>query len=384
MMQCKHFDICGGCKTQDISYQNQLNLKVDRINNLMAKYGFKAAIKPINHFNQWFYRNKMEFTFSCNGGGLVCGLHSKNNKREVFDLEECLIFSKDTPLLLSTIRDFAKKMGYLAYNKFSHLGFLRHLIVRETKFTDEIMIGIVTTSQDSLATENLVNLLKTLSLKKKIKSVYWIINDSFGDAVTFEQKNLIYGDNFITENLGNFTFKIYIDSFFQTNPLGIAILYDKLASYAPLNKTHKALDLYCGAGSISLFLSSKADFVWGVEVSGAAIDNATGNAQQNNVKNTSFICNDVRKFLAQGTLINKIELVVVNPPRCGLAKKVKKRVMELKAPFVFYSSCNPNTFFEDLGDLSLNYNIEFIEPFDFFPHTPHMEVFAFLSRIKKG
>jgi len=383
-MICKHFGVCGGCKFQDIDYSDQLLLKEQKVKDLIHKHSFNTPLKPINHFNPWFYRNKMEFTFSKGlKGELVCGMHSLQNKRQVFNLKECKIFSKDIGLILDTVRSFAQKNDYMSYDKFKHTGFLRHIIIRETKFTNQMMVGLVTSSENEFKGEDFVDALKRLSLSKEIKSISQIINDSFGDAVTFQETKLLHGEPFIVERLEKLEFKIYIDSFFQTNPEGVLKLYKKIKEYAPISKSSKVLDLYCGAGSIALFLAEKCEFVWGVEIQASAIVNATDNAAINKVKNASFICEDTRKFLIKGTLIDKVDLVMVNPPRSGLAKKVKKRIIELNAPCVFYSSCNSKTLFEDLVDFSDKYEIEFIEPFDFFPHTHHLEVFCCLKRREK-
>lgn len=381
-MICKHFGVCGGCKFQDINYSEQLLLKEQQVKDLIYKHSFDAPLKPINHFNQWFYRNKMEFTFSQDENGeIVCGMHSVANKRQVFNLKECKIFSKDIGLILDAIRDFASENEYTSYDKFKHRGFLRHIIIRETKFSDQMMIGLVTSNENVLRDEAFVDMLKDLSLSKEIKSVSHITNDSLGDAVTFEKTKLLYGEPFIVECLEKFEFKIYIDSFFQTNPVGVVELYKKIREYASVSKNNKVLDLYCGAGTIALFLAENSEFVWGVEMQDSAINNATNNAKENKIKNVSFICEDVRKFLIKGNLIDKIELVMINPPRSGLSKKIKKRILELNAPHIFYSSCNPKTLFVDLEDFSNKYKIEFIEPFDFFPHTPHLEVFVALKRL---
>lgn len=377
---CKHFDICGGCRFQDIEYEQQLKNKEKTIKDLLAQHEISCLLKPINHFNPWYYRNKMEFTFAQREEKVICGMHSKINKREVFNLEECLIFSEVAQEIVPAIVKFANDKGYCAYNKRTHKGFFRHLIIRETKFTDQIMIGLVVSGQEQLDKEEFLNLLKSFSCFKKIKSVYLITNDSFGDAVTFEKKEVILGESFIIEKLKDIEFAVTIDSFFQPNAVGIINLYDKLVSCLAEKKINKLLDLYCGVGSISLFLSPHVEFIWAVEIIEAAVKKAQANAERNQIKNISFICDDSRKFLAKTNLHGKIDAVVLNPPRCGLSKKVKKRVLELQAPYICYSSCNPKSFCDDLASFLNDYRPEFIEPFDFFPHTPHMEVFSFLKR----
>ncbi|MFH1768212.1 MAG: 23S rRNA (uracil(1939)-C(5))-methyltransferase RlmD, partial [Candidatus Omnitrophota bacterium] len=369
MKLCRHFGLCGGCRYQDIPYQEQLAKKEERLKELIRESNQAIECRPINSFPQWFYRNKMEFTFSGEKEAVICGLHTKEKKRIVFDLNECLIFSRDTAVLVEAVKEFVNNRKYSPYNKFSHQGFLRHLIVREGKFSDELMLGIVTSGQDGFDAQGFVDRMLSLPLNKKPRSIYWIVNDSFGDAVTFEKKNLLYGEAFITEELAGFKFKISIDSFFQTNPYGIEELYKKIVAYALLSKEDSVLDLYCGSGAIGIFLAKKAKSVLGVEVDSAAIAAAVANARTNGVDNISFVCGDTNRFLAENNLAGKISLIVANPPRCGLSKKMKAKLLDTDVPYMFYSSCNPQTLFSDLGDLSFKYNTLFVEGFDFFPHT---------------
>ncbi len=375
---CKHFPSCGGCRFQDVSYSQQLADKQKKIRAFLDEAGIDTELKEINHFEPWYYRNKMEFTFSHDeSGDLVCGLHLKTQKRKVFNATECLIFSPHTGMLLDCLR--ISLAGQKAYDKFSHQGFLRHLIVRRTHFTNQLMLGLVTSSQGELDSEGLRKMLSALDNDVQINSLYWITNDSLGDAVTFQKKELLAGESFITERLGDLDFRIYIDSFFQVNPQGIKILYEKIRHYAGLNGTEKILDLYCGVGSIGLFLARDVQYVWGVELKQEIVENAKVNAEINNIDNISFICTDVRRFLGDCD-ISGIDIMVLNPPRCGLSKKIKRKVLRLKPPRIFYSSCNPQSLCDDLKDLSESYRVQFVEPFDFFPHTPHVECLTFLER----
>jgi len=379
-MICKHFGTCGGCRFQDVPYFEQLKNKEADVIRIMAQAGIETELKAINSFPEWYYRNKMEFTFSENGE-ITLGLHSKEDRRRVFNVEECLIFSPATGAILDAVRAFVKAKNYSAYNKYTHKGFLRHLVIREMKFTKKLMLALVTTSEAALDTEGLVKALGSLSLESPITSVLWITNDSLSDAVIYEKKELLQGDPFATERLDEFTFRIFIDSFFQTNPLGIVELYKRIGNCAQLTGQEKVLDLFCGVGSIGIFLAKKSQFVWGVEIKKEITDNAAVNAELNGISNISFIAEDVRKFLGERKkdLSGTIDRLVINPPRCGLSSKVIRRVSELKSPRIFYSSCNPKTLCENLKDLSTAYTVDFIEPFDFFPHTPHLECLAVLS-----
>lgn len=378
---CKHFSQCGGCKFQDLPYSEQLKIKEEQVRKKLSVYNIDTQVKPINSYPEFFYRGKMEFSFYYQDK-IICGLHSKLYKRQVFDLEECLIFSQDVGSIMAMIKDYVNSHGYSSYNKRSHQGFLRYLIIRETKFTNQLMIGVVTTSQNQLDTEQLVEKLLALKLKGEIKSIFWVINDSWSDAVVFQKNNLLYGQPFIQEELDGFKFNIGIDTFFQVNSQGVRDLYSKITQYAQLTTKEKILDLCCGTGTIGIFLSKWAYFVWGIDIGREIIDAAWENAKLNNVNNISFLLSDIRHFLnSQGMLYKDIDLAVINPPRSGLSDRVIRAILRLAPKKIIYSSCNINSLGQNLQDLSAaGYKIDFIEPFDFFPHTPHVECLAVIKK----
>lgn len=380
MVMCKHFEECGGCKLRDVPYLEQVQRKKEEVSALADEYGVGVEVRPVNVYNEMFYRGKMEFSFA-EQSGLVCGLYSKKVRHTVVNIEQCLLFSPDAEVILKAVKEFVKQKGYTAHNKFKHKGFLRNLILRKTKFTGELMVGIVTTSEQILDKEAFVACLAALNLETALKSVYWVTNDSLSDAVIFEKKELIYGAPFIKEELAGLFFNIDIDSFFQVNSEGVKDLYSKIKTYAELKDTECVLDLFCGAGSIGLFLASAAKFVWGVEAQKEIVDAAWMNAKVNGIDNASFFVSDVRKFLnTQGLFYKDVDVLIVNPPRCGFSNKMVRAILRLAPKRIFYSSCNPRTFFPNLKDLMADYQPEFIEPFDFFPHTLHVECLSFLKR----
>ncbi|MFH1877019.1 MAG: 23S rRNA (uracil(1939)-C(5))-methyltransferase RlmD [Candidatus Omnitrophota bacterium] len=379
---CKHFGTCGGCTFQDIPYDQQLLSKEEKVKSLMAAAGVSAAVFPINHYPPFYYRNKMEFTFS--GSNVSCGLYNnarEKGAKEVFDVEECRIFSPDIGRIIAAVKEFAIAKGYTAYNRFNYQGFLRHLLVRQTKTNKQLMVGLVTTSRMELYKEEYVKVLLSLELESRVHSIYWIINDSMSDAVVFEKKELLYGEPFMVESLDDFKFNIGVDTFFQINPLGMKDLYHRIRHYASMTKEQTALDLFCGAGGIGMFLAQDAKSVVGVELQEAIVSAARANAALNNISNISFHGADVRRFLnLQGLPYKGTDVVVINPPRSGLSVKIVRAVVRLTPETIFYSSCNPETLFHDLPGFLQNYALTFVEPFDFFPHTPHMECLAVLKR----
>lgn len=378
---CKHFGLCGGCSLQDKDYLSQIKAKEQRLSDILNKFGIKTQLKPTVLSEPYYYRNKMEFTFfSYSEGKIGLGLHRRGKNLQLINLEECLIFSEDIGEILAFIRDFFQKQGCSVYNKLNHKGFLRHLIIRESKLLNERMVVLVTTSEGTFNQDEFVTLLKKIS-KKNIVSVYWVINNSWSDAVVFQEKKLLFGSEFIQEKLGNFVFQIGPETFFQVNPKSVEKLYRKLDEYLSLKGQEKILDLYCGVGSIALNFARQAKFIWAVELSPSAIFLANKNAQNNNISNVSFICEDTRKFLAKAKITEGIDYVIVNPPRGGLSKKVRSRIININAKKIFYSSCNPKTLIEDISFMNQDYKIAFLEPFDFFPHTPHIEVLAMLEKF---
>ncbi|MFH1519786.1 MAG: 23S rRNA (uracil(1939)-C(5))-methyltransferase RlmD [Candidatus Omnitrophota bacterium] len=380
MKICKHFSECGGCRFQDIPYKQQLATKEAKVRDLATFHKIDTELKPINSFPPEYYRNKMEFSFA-DQEGVVCGLYSKREKRKVVDIEECLIFSPDLGALIKAIKDFVKKKKHSVYDKYSHQGFLRYLIIRETKFTQEMMIGIVTSSSEALDVKGFIKVLTSLKLKSTIKSIYQIVSDSFSDAVVFDKKELLYGQAFIEERLDELTFRIGIDTFFQVNPYAIVDFYKKIRDYARASSAEQVLDLFCGVGSIGMFLARDAKFVWGVEREEEIVDLAWQNAKLNRIDNISFFTADSRKFLnTQGAFYKNTDFLVVNPPRCGLSPKIIRAILRLEPKNIIYSSCNPEAFFGDLEGFLGQYSLDFIEPFDFFPHTPHLECLSFLKR----
>jgi len=380
-VRCKHFGLCGGCSFQDVPYEQQLIDKENTVKALSRQAGFTCAVRPINHYAPWYYRNKMEFSFGGNRENLFLGMNAKGGKG-IFDVEECPIFSPDAAVVLSAVREFCRARGWLSYNKYNHKGFLRYLIMRTGKFTGEMMVGVVATSQGEFDKEAFVKLLLGLKLRSKLASVFYVKSDSWSDAVVFEEKEVLYGKEFIEERLGEFKFNVGIDSFFQVNPPGILDLYTKIVEYTAPTGGERVLDLFCGVGSIGIFLAQRAQFVWGVELVEAIVAAARASAQSNGLTNMTFFAADARKFLnAQGSFYKGVDLLVINPPRCGLNPRTIRAILKLEAKRIVYSSCNPATLFTDLQGLKEAYQPRFFEPFDFFPHTRHMECLTLLDKI---
>ncbi len=381
---CRHFGLCGGCRLQDIPYADQLRRKEELCLKLRKEAEIDTALQPIIPSPRiFYYRNKMEFTFADQGGELRLGLHCQNRKREVFNLQECLIASRSIPAIVSDIHRFVRESGLPAYDVFRHTGFWRNLIIREGKFTKQLMINLVTTSRGSPNLNQLAELIFSSETEEEIVSLIWTENDSFSNAVIPESFRVIRGRGYLEEILDDLTFQISPFSFFQVNPFIIKIFYRKLLEFLHPHGEETVIDLYCGMGPVSLVLARRVKEVLGIEKEVTSIEAARLHAGLNKITNVTFLSGEARKVLLEKreNFRDQIDIMVINPPRAGLSKKVRKRVKEIRPRVIAYSSCNPATFFSNLPDFLESYTVEIIQPFDFFPHTPHLEILGIL-RLK--
>jgi len=381
---CRHFGTCGGCSAQDVPYGEQLVRKQQAIETLMKQHHFDTALEAVCPSPQvWYYRNKMEFAFFEENGSVVCGLHKPGRHYEGFSLKECRIFSEEVPLLIAAVEEEARQKRYTAYDKYAFKGFLRHLVVRESKALPQRMINIVTTSQETFDEGSFVQRLTSLPLRKKAVSILHTINDSVSDAVVVQRQKVIFGEDGIEEQVGNLCFRIFPQSFFQVNPAALPQWYETIREYAGLTPSQKLLDLYSGIGGIGLCMARHCDFVWGIELLDDLVKNACLNAALNSIKNISFVRGDVRTVLPEsGFFKGAAQAMTVNPPRSGLSKKVIKRMCEVNPATMVYSSCNPASFLQDIKGIMEQscYRLASVAAFDFFPHTPHMEVVGLLRK----
>lgn len=381
---CKHFRECGGCKFQDIEYSSQLKKKEEYFKSILFKGGVEIEFPSIVASpSQYFYRNKMEYSFGLENNQLICGLHKRVQKREVFGLEECLIFSEDIGLITKAVCRYFQEKNLPVYNPYTHKGFLRHLVVRESKFTSELMINLVTTSLYQLDKEEFVSILKKLKLRAPLISVIWTINDTFSDAVIPQRWEVLEGRDYIEERIGEFIFHISPFSFFQANPYILPDFYQSLKTDFLKGKTFPyLLDLFSGSAVLSIVLAKQIEFIWAVEKERDSIQDARINSSLNKVSNICLICGEVKKVLRENMDFwkEKINVVIVNPPRAGIPRKIIERIKKIKPSLIVYSSCNPLSFVENVVEFFDSYSLSFLKIFDFFPHTPHLEVLGLLIK----
>ena len=380
---CEVFNICGGCSSQNLTYEKQLELKKEEVSEL-----FKEAELDMGEFlgiegspEQWKYRNKMEFTFGDEekGGPLTLGMHIKGKPFGIVNVDCCEIVDEDFRKILKATVDYFRKKNLPYYRVMKREGYLRHLVIRKAYATQEVMVNLVTTTQVDFLLDEYVELIKSLKYKGILKSIIHTENNSFSDAVIPEKVNLLYGEDHITEELLGLKFKISPFSFFQTNSQGAAKLYSLVRDFMGRGDDKVVFDLYCGTGTIGQITAPKAKKVRGIELIEEAVLAANENAKLNGLNNCEFIAGDVAKVITQ--LKDKPDIIILDPPRSGVHPAALKYVVDFKAKDIIYVSCNPKTLVNDLKYLiTSGYRVEKTLCVDMFPNTPHIEVVTLLVR----
>jgi 23S rRNA (uracil1939-C5)-methyltransferase len=386
---CQHFGVCGGCQWQMLPYEKQLQYKQQQVEETLKRIGKIAlpASLPIAGAEQTkYYRNKLEYTFgnrryllphelsdaSVSAEENVSGYHAKGVFDKVVKIEKCWLQPEPTNEIRLALTAFAKKNNYSFYDVKKHNGFLRTMQIRMCT-TGEIMVNIVFANED----EKKIKLLLDHVLEKfpAITTLLYTINQKWNDSLNDLQPVTYHGKGYITEKLEEFQLKIGPTSFFQTNSRQGEKLYKITRDFAELSGEQIVYDLYCGTGSIGIFLSKLAKKIIGVESIDAAVQDARENARLNNIAAAEFytgdvidICND-DFFEKHG----KPDVIISDPPRAGMHEKLVKKILEIEAPLVVYVSCNPATQARDLNTLGEKYAVTKIQPVDMFPHTHHIE-----------
>jgi len=385
---CSVFPQCGGCSWQTVPYEEQVKIKESLVKEMLTHIGgLDITIKPIiaSPVNI-FYRNKMEFSFGSNEQNeAVLGMHERGYFSKIVEIKDCILQSVESNKLVGFFSTFARKSGLPVYNNKIHSGFMRHLIIREGKNTNERMVNFVTTSHILPTWQNDFLNEFNIFLKKEnigVNSLLHTINDKVSDIAFGDKIKVLYGKEYINEKIGDLLFKISPYSFFQTNSAAAFLLYKKIEELAACDKATSVLDLYCGTGGIGLFLAKNAKIVMGVDSFAGSIHDARENAKLNNIFNAEFFAADTKKFI-QDLASRKFyaDIIIVDPPREGLNSKVIQILSILNPKKIIYVSCNPATMSRDLSSLSsFEFQTSEIQPLDLFPHTPHIECVASLVR----
>lgn len=383
---CAIYKRCGGCKLQHASYKAQLDFKWDRVKDCVSKIGKldPSIVKyPLGMENPWRYRNKVQLPIGLINGEVKIGFFAPRS-HDIIDMESCLIQDEIGDKVVKLTREWIEKFNIRPYNvdgEYDEKGIVRHIMIRRGFTTNEVMVVLVTNGEKLPHKEEFVDLM--IKNIPGIKSIIQNINSKKTNVILGLESKTLWGEDTISDYIGDFRFNISPLSFFQVNPTQTEVLYGKALEYANLTGNEEVFDAYCGTGTITLFLSQKAKKVYGVEIIPQAIDNAWINAKENKVENVEFFVGESEVVIPD--LINKgvkADVVVVDPPRKGCDKKLLDAITNIDAKKIVYVSCDPSTLGRDLKVLEENgYKTLEVQPVDMFPNTSHVENVAKL--IKK-
>ncbi|MFP3860600.1 MAG: 23S rRNA (uracil(1939)-C(5))-methyltransferase RlmD [Bacteroidales bacterium] len=391
---CSHFDVCGGCKWQDLPYDEQLKYKAKQVSDNFERIG-KVSVKaaPIvpSVYTQ-YYRNKLEFTFTNfrwmteeelelapeekNLNGL--GFHIPGRWDKIVDVEHCFLQKEPSNEIRNAIKDYALKNNYSFFDLRKQEGFLRNLIIRISS-CDEVMVVLIMFYEDQ---EKRKSILDYIAQKfPQITSLMYMINPKANDSIYDLEPELYKGRDYIVENMEDLQFKLGPKSFFQTNSFQALELYKLVRHFASLQGNEIVYDLYTGTGTIANFIAPEAKKVVGIESVPEAVMDAKTNAEINNIENTEFVAGDMKDILDRDFMMHHgyPDVIITDPPRAGMHKKVVQNILDAQPERIVYVSCNPATQSRDVNLLSEKYEVDVIQPVDMFPHTYHVENIALLT-----
>jgi len=399
--KCRHFGSCGGCRLQNLDYNEQIRAKGDQVREMIARIGGLSDFQMLPTLPSediYYYRNKMEFSFSRNrwltseeiaSSAVIkkethyLGFHAKGFFDKVIDLQECHLVTPIAAEILAVVREISRESGLPVYSTSDHLGFWRFLIIRPAAATADLLVNIVTSRFD----EKVAGVLRKRLLAEfpQITSLVNGITRSKAGVAFSEEEHLLAGESSITDKLGRFSFRISPNSFFQTNTKQAQRLYDFVVDFAGLAGDELLFDLYCGAGTISIYLSDKVSRVVGFEAVESAVLDARSNCAVNGVKNCEFVLGDLMNELNETQRIisqyGRPNVIVLDPPRGGMHPKTIKAVLALGPEKIVHVSCNPTTLARELAVMcESDYDLIKVQPVDMFPHTAHVEAVALLVR----
>ena len=383
---CPNFGLCGGCSLQTLPYGKQLERKEDHIRKLLAPVIRSEVCQflPIQGSPKAYeYRNKMEFSFgdAYKDGPMMLGLHKKNSMYDIVSAEDCALVHKDVRKIVSAVLVWARATGLPFYHRMGGTGFFRHLLVRRAEKTGKILVDIVSTTQVECNFAELVSSLLGIALEGEIVGILHTRNDSVADVIRDDGTEVLYGGEYITEELLGLEFRISPFSFFQTNSLGAEVLYKTARDFVGETEGKVIFDLYSGTGTIGQILAPVAKKVIGIEIIEEAVVAARENAVRNGLTNCTFLAGDVLKMLDEVT--DRPDIIVLDPPRDGIHPKALTKIIDYGVDNLVYISCKPTSLARDLVPLQdAGYEVRFVQPVDMFPQTAHVETVCLLSNRK--
>lgn len=381
-LKCPYHRVCGGCAYENVNYDFQLEMKSSQVKALIdgvcSDYTFEGIIgSPESKY----YRNKVELSFGdeVKDGPLALGMHKFGSFHDIVTVYGCHIMDSDFSEILKSTCEYFSRLSIPFYHKMQHTGYLRHLVIRKAKKTGEILVVLVTTTQGDIDDRAFADMLLSAQYEGKLVGILHTFNDSLSDAVINERTELIYGKDYIYEELLGLKFKISPFSFFQTNSLGAEKLYSVVREYAGDVSGKTIFDLYSGTGTIAQILAPVAKEVVGVEIVEEAVLAARENALLNGLSNCTFIAGDVLKEVEK--LEQKPDLIILDPPRDGIHPKAIGKIIDFGVEKIVYVSCKPTSLARDIEIFEARgYKVEKVKCVDMFPGTGHVETVVLLQR----
>ncbi|MBT9172018.1 MAG: 23S rRNA (uracil-C(5))-methyltransferase RlmCD [Syntrophomonadaceae bacterium] len=381
---CVHHGACGGCQLQHLAYNEQLGLKRRLVATALQRLaGLDLAVQPVlGMADPWRYRNKAQIPVGSANGAVVTGFYAPRSHR-IISMDSCLLQHPANDRAILAVREALQALAIPIYDETSHTGLVRHIMVRTSFTTGKTLLVLATNGRQLPESKQLVKML-SVSLGN-LAGIVQNINTRRGNVILGNEEQLLCGLPYLEEKLGGLTFRVSSRSFLQVNTLQAEVLYAKVREYAALTGRETVFDLYCGAGTIGLYLSRQAKKVVGVEAISSAVTDARANAQINNIANTEFLQAQaeelVPKLLAGGY---RAGVVVIDPPRKGCDAKLLATLTEMRPRRLIYVSCDPATLARDLRYLTNHgFAVREVQPVDMFPHTSHVETVVLMSRVEK-
>lgn len=378
---CPVFNLCGGCHLQHINYKKQLEMKKEIVENVLSRIGNQNidVMPTIGMEIPWRYRNKGHFHLARENENITLGFY-QSKSHDLVPVSQCLLFSKNINSLIKYLEKELTRQKITIYNHKTDKGNFRGIVLRESKYTGEIMIIFITREERWYLDENFLNNL--IIAFPQVVSLCQNINKNPKMALFGKDFRILKGKTFIEDHIDSFKFKISPSSFFQVNVLQTEILYKKILEYANLSGKETVIDSYSGTGTISIYLAGKAKKVYGLELQKGAVRDAWANGELNNLSNLKFFSGKAEswlyKWIQKG---EKVEVIVIDPPRRGCSREVLKNIIKIKPEQILYVSCDMPTLARDIKYITQNgYNIEEAQPIDMFPHTSHTECLVHLTR----
>ena len=395
---CSIFPECGGCMYQTMTYEDQVEMKAQQVKEIIGgaivrgkrcegnqeftQQDAEALFEGVKHSPKEFcYRNKMEFSFGdeYKDGPLSLGLHKKGSTYDVLTAADCKLVHEDMTKILTCVLEYFQRLEASYYKKLQHVGYLRHLLLRRGDTTGEILVNLVTTTQEEYDLEPLTKELLGLELCGKIVGILHILNDSLSDVVQSDETKILYGQDYFYEKLIGLVFKITPFSFFQPNSRGAEVLYDTVRNYIGNIDNKIVYDLFSGTGTIAQVLAPVAKQVIGVEIVEEAVEAAKENAKRNGLDNCRFIAGDVFKVLDE--IEEKPDVIVLDPPRDGIHPKALPKILDYGVEKIIYISCKMTSLARDLEMIQARgYDVVNFTAVDQFCETVHCEVVALLEK----